>query len=158
MPLITLFIYGFLSAAAALLLQVVATALGGSLTEIAASTGFISLSVLFLFAAALIEEGSKWIFFRQFRVRLGDTLSSPSPFGLGVIFGLGFSLVEIGLIAFSLKTFSILPLAGIIGVHILTSLFYSYYLFRLTPRVLSHTLFLLALTTLLHACYNLFLV
>lgn len=149
-----LLIYGFLAAAAALLFEIAI----GSLfpPETALSFG----GVTFIIVAAFFEESSKWIFFRQFYVRYHEYLSQPAPFTFGLLFGTGFALLETLLIWFGLKSspFTLLPLLGIISLHLLTSLFFAYYLFRLTPRVLHHTLSLILGMTVLHAAYNLFLV
>lgn len=149
-----LLIYGFLAAGAALLLEVV---FGGFIFP---ETTFPLIGAGFIVVAALIEEGSKWIFFRQFHHRYHEHLTKSHPFTFGLLFGAGYAILEILLIWLGFKSSSatFLPIMGILALHLLTSLFFAYYLFRLAKRVLHHTISLLLGMTVLHAAYNLFLV
>lgn len=146
MPFVLALIYGFLAAAAALLLET----LSGSFIP--------SFRLISFLLPALLEEGSKWIVFRQLRIHLEKSLVPSSPFFLGLLFGLGFSSIEVGLILWNTHLPPLFSLGGIVLVHIITSLFFAYYLFRLAPRTLFHTLFLIGLMTLFHASYNAFFV
>lgn len=149
-----LLIYGFLAAGAALLLEVV---FGGFIHP---ETTFSLIGAVFIVIAAFVEEGSKWIFFRQFHHHYHEHLTKSNPFTFGLLFGTGYAILEILLIWLGFKPSSLafLPIIGILALHLLTSLFFAYYLFRLAKRVLHHTLSLLLGMTILHAAYNLFLV
>lgn len=149
MTYFTLLIYGFLAAAAALLLEVMA----GSFTS---SLSAVTPSVAFVLIAAFIEEGSKFVFFRQFARRFHKELEFPNGFLLGLLFGLGFSLVEFGLIFSGFKAWALFPVLSIVALHLLTSLFFAFYLFRPVPGTRFHTLSLLGGMVAIHAAFNLF--
>ena len=157
MPVVNAVIYGFLAATAALLLAVLfLTGMPNGAAQMSAPEDWLSLSVTLLFFFSFLEEGSKWIFFRQLHKQIMERFTPPSPLTMGMLFGLGFSSLEVGLIVFGLKSFDLFPLLGIIFLQTLTSLFYAYYLFRQAPRTLFHTVFLVFFVSALHLAYNLF--
>ncbi len=135
-------IYGFLAAAAALLVQVVATFfLDFSITT--------SPSVMILLGAAALEEGARLIFLLQLAKRSPQATSFIHAF----FFALGFIVAELSLLALSLSD---LPEAKLIArmalVHLFgTALIYGGLRFResftfapligLLAAILSHTLY-----------------
>ena len=136
-------IFGFLAAAAALLVQVLL-----SLFVSAPLTGVPSLALLI--GAATIEEGAKLAFLFQF----GRRTSMPIPFLSALLFSLGFVGAEMTLLTLSnsaLPAFSLL--GAIVLVHIIgTIIIYASLRFR--EDFAFSPLFGLLTAILIHTLYN----
>lgn len=155
MPLIIIVLFGILAASFALILETLGASLFSLSTQI---EGFSFKTLLVLLSIAFIEESSKYIFLRQFAQRFIARIQ-PTPKNallLGVLFGIGFSLLE---------TFFLLNIAGshpflaflkTTTVHIITSIIFALFLFpstnpskwRFSPR----SLVLFAI--IFHTIYN----
>lgn len=153
MSLATIVIFGALSASFALLLEIGILSLGDITTPT-----FVAprLSDFFtLFAASLIEEFSKFLFLLQYTRRFFATLS-PSLWGmllLGLLFGIGFSIPEFAL-ALSTSPDSLLPLVGIMALHIVTSMIIATLVLYRRSRSLIELALFLGSAVALHFLYN----
>ncbi len=141
MPILA-FIFGFFAATAALLVQVLAS--------IFIATPLIGTpSLLLLIGAATIEESAKLLFL----IQLGRRSITTVPFLGAFIFGVGFVVAEIALLALSAKSLPTLTdLGSIVVVQIIGALvIYGglrmkefsplSWLFGLLAAVLIHTLY-----------------
>ncbi len=136
----TALIYGTLSACAAFLLEVIGLA-------------HLSMGFFLLLSAALIEEGLKLLFLFQWQRRFGTPHSSLVTHGMAaLLFGLGFSSVEIWLAA-PIPTLAALQLGS---VHTATSLILGVALFLRKTSRFSLPLGLMTAITL-HTLYNFFI-
>lgn len=136
-------IFGFLAASAALLLQVFA-----SIFISAPLTGTPSL--LILIGAATIEEGMKLLFLIQLGRRSIETIAFPHAF----VFGIGFVIAEITLLAFSAKSLPALTALGSIAAIQMMGTLAIYGGLRLKESLPFSWLFGLLAAILLHTLYN----
>lgn len=149
MPWFLLIVYGFFAASAALLVEILVGA------SSPASTPSLPPGVLFIILAASIEEGSKWLFLRQFHLRYGTVLTPPALLLAGILFGVGFSMLELLLITAGFKALAWFPLFGILSLHLLTSLAFALYLLGPARHTLLRTIGLSLGMVALHTLYNL---
>ncbi len=142
MPILA-FIFGFLAASAALLLQVLAS--------IFISTPLIGTpSLLLLIGAAAIEEGMKLIFLIQLGRRSIEIITFPHA----LIFGIGFVIAEIALVALSAKSLPALATLGSIAAVQMIGTIVIYSGLRLKESLPQSWLFGLLAAILLHTLYN----
>lgn len=158
MYLILAFIYGFVAAAAALLIETMLGIVSGN-TVIVETVPLIrnaALPLLMVGTAAVIEELSKWVFLRQFDVRFRGHGTAPSRLLFGSLFGLGFASLELVLISsfFSLVPQNFLSFIGIASLHITTSVCFAYALLGPLPPARLKTWGLILGLSLLHTAYN----
>lgn len=147
-------IFGVLGASFALLLELVFL----NITHLYNYTSFVfDFSSLSLLAAtALIEEGSKYLFLRQYLVRFPD---SSRIFSLAllsaVVFGLGFASLE-SVLALSTGPISrdSLFLLGTTLLHIITSIIIVLFLRQGSKTLSQILLFPLFIAFFLHFLYN----
>lgn len=162
MPLLIIIIFGILSSCFALVFELVALSLSSfsgqplALSLFAFGETFSLATAFSLLGLALIEETSKYLFLRQYALRyLKDSLASlRGALLLGILFGLGFSSLEIALTVSAGEAASFFAPAGIAVIHILTSLGFAAYLFHFSPRRPFFAPFLILAATFLHALYN----
>lgn len=156
-------IFGILSSCFALVFELVILTLPlfpdsvlYSFFPLSSGEAFTLGTFLALLGAALFEEIAKYLFLRQYALRYLEQITLPTQetLLLGALFGGGFALVELTLILGSSDPHSFLPLLGIGILHILTSLFFAFFLFH---RSLNRPLFApcpILIAALLHMGYN----
>lgn len=136
-------IFGFLAASAALLFQVLA-----SIFISTPLTGTPPL--LLLIGAATIEEGMKLVFLIQLARRSIETITLPHV----LIFGIGFVIAEIALVALSAKGLPELTVLGSIAAVQMIGTLVIYGGLRLKETLPQSWLFGLLAAILLHTLYN----
>lgn len=143
MALFFLILYGLLAASGALFLE------SFSLAVIPEGIGVLPA---FLIGASFIEEIFKWLLLARFAK--AHPIIKHSPLLIGFVFGLGFFIFEFGLITSGYKSFPLLPLGGILLVHLVTSVVYAWGIYSSKEKgFIRSTTLILAMTTL-HALYN----
>lgn len=149
----TALIFGTLAGCLALLIELVVLNIGGSITYTPELPDFGS--ILVVSGAVFIEECARLLLLRQFFARyFSATYQWSAIFAVGLSYGIGFSLLEIGLIV-SQGSFPLFPLATIVLIHSGLSLLLAFALARRLPFPVP---FVFAFGTLLHLIYNLSLV
>ncbi len=149
----TALIFGALAGCLALIVELVVLNIGGSVTYTPNLPDFGNIFVITM--AVLIEECARLILLRQFFKRFFSTASTwLEALLVGIAFGIGFSLLEIGLILGHGEV-ALLPLCTIILIHSGLSLLLT---FALAKRLPLPTLLVFAFGTILHLLYNLSLV
>lgn len=151
MPL-TALIFGALAGCLALIIELVVLGIGSDLNSTRHALDFSNITTLAL--AALIEEAMRFLFLHQFFRRFPNvaTLKLGTLSLLGIAFGFGYALLELGLINFAPGSAPLLPLLGILAVHIFLSVLITLSFSRKLPlRPLSALL----LIFVLHLLYNL---
>jgi len=156
--LFTVFIFGLLAASFALLLELVILNLSSLHDYSSLPFDFSSLSILAL--AALIEEGSKYLFVRTYLSRFfeGLDLDTPKLLTLGLFFGAGFSAIEVTLSLSGTPTPSSNDLLRILAtalLHVATTLAILFFLKEAGRRSLGGIFLPLSLAFALHLLYNL---
>lgn len=159
MTFITLILYGLLSAAFALIIEILANVIFfASPTAVFAISGAFSPALFLpLFILAGIEELSKYIFLSQYAKRVTALLPFPVKKSLlgGVGFGAGFAILETALARYNAMPFSFWPFFGAAGLHIITGIAFAVFLFSASQTNFKR-LTLLALAIFLHMLYNVF--
>lgn len=160
MPYITVFLFGILAATFALIVELLLP--GWHLADLMIS-GTLDFTVLVaLLGVALIEEGFKYIFLRQYALRFlpEKKVLIRDALLLGVSFGIGFSAIEMLLIQSEMSAlYGFAPL-GTAGIHITTSVLFAVALcsplrkhflssFALAAAVIFHTLYNMIVLTIL---------
>ena len=146
MTFVTLFIFGLLSAIAALLLELLATSFAIDAPTLLSQTAFVPSTSL-LFILAIIEEGSKILFLLQAKKR--SFLHSPLMGGIG--FGLGFASLEYFTLSF-LVTLPGGPFYGMLLIHLVTSLILSSIITKTSSKQVFFLVFLSL--SVIHFLYN----
>ena len=155
MALPLLFIFGLLGACFALIIELIVldpSALSGEMTFTFTLSG---LAVLF--AAALIEEVSKYLFLRQYLLRFlaSASLNIRQILTAGCFFGIGFASLEMILALYGEIETSPLPgLIGIFSIHTLTSLVIVFLLRHPEKRLSTGFFVPIALAVIIHLLYN----
>lgn len=136
---LTIFSFGFLSAIAALLVQVLLYIPMNLLPR---------ADIVILICFVFLEEIFKCIFLNQLLIR---KISNTSFFPIGFLFGMGFFFVEFLLIyASSQENLFSLQILFVLFIHVITSLLWAKALIQ--KKYIS---FLVVLALLLHLLYNL---
>jgi RsiW-degrading membrane proteinase PrsW (M82 family) len=151
------FIFGTLSAFFAVIFEIIALDLSHIHDYSSVTLALSSLALLM--AVALIEEGAKYLFLRQYLFRYFETvtltLGQSLPLGLG--FGFGFSAIEAAVIlSGDFQTESALGLISIFLVHILTTFILVTFLRYPHKRLATAFFFPLFLAILAHFSYDTF--
>lgn len=152
-------IFGFLAAAFALIVELTVFSVftlseSASVTPLPTDGSSLSLSILVtLLLGALIEEASKYLFLLRYGIlRLaGQTVTTRTALGLGLVFGLGFAIPE-AWFAWSTIGLKIAPIAGIVLVHAVTSILLAAALLDPSSRLRPRIAYILA--TIIHIAYN----
>jgi len=155
MPFITLLLFGILSACFALLFEVGILSIGKFTDPTFSPIEFTGIFTLFLVAA--IEEISKFAFMRQYTKRflsLGS-IDMKTVLVLGFLFGLGFAIPEIALSFQFLSLPSLLPLVGVLALHIVTSILFAFFIIRKKDALFPSFLPVFGLIITIHLLYNL---
>ena len=153
--LLTSFIFGTLAAFFAIILEIVTLDLS-HLSDYSSLTLAFS-SLVLLMAVALIEEGSKYLFLRQYLLRYfaAVPLTPRQALSLGLGFGVGFSAIEAAfIISRKTGTNDLLWLSGIFLVHIAAALIFVFFLKHPEKRNFSAFFLPLFLTVLIHFLYD----
>ena len=151
MPYIFAFIFGLLASFGALLVELFYTSFTVSTPSLALGATPFAPGIFDLLVLALIEETSKIIFF--FR----SAYFNRSPYNtllFALIFGTGFASLEYFAVSFLSLPISG-PMIGILIIHIITSILLIFALKESFDK--KRILFVLAIITLIHFGYNLFL-
>lgn len=154
MPL-TVFIFGLLAASFALVVELVALNLSSLHDYSSLAFDFSNLGILA--TAALIEEGSKYLFVRKYLARFfaGITLDTLKLLVIGFFFGAGFATIEV---AFALSgnpaQSDLLRILATALLHIATSLIILFFLKNEAGRPLGRFFLPLGLAFALHLIYN----
>jgi hypothetical protein len=165
---VTVFIFGLLAAFFAVIVEIAT-----SVNPLALTLGtfrqfesyadyllsFTGIPLLILIAG--IEELSRYVFLRQYALRFifePEALTRKQKALLGIFFGLGFSSLEIFLLFQTEDQTPLLPLSGIVLVHVVLSVLFAFSLLRNTPKRTLSTLLVLGLAILFHTLYNLAIV
>lgn len=150
------FIFGFLSAILALVLELILIP-PASFPEITALSWSV-WSILLLAGIACIEEISKYLFLSRYLLQFSESIVRTSQkISLGILFGLGFALLELTLAYYDTPFFTLNSgLFGIIALHSITSL-----ILILLPSwfhdAKTKVLLPLGVAITLHLCYNVLL-
>lgn len=171
MPFIVIILFGALASSFALILELLAMSLF-SLSDQSflasipfAIDGVFSLkTLLILLLIAFIEEASKYLFLRQYARRffVYTAAAIKNSLILGVLFGLGFTILETLFLlnASAIHLFS--ALLGTASVHIITSAALALFLFSFSnpskqePRKRLFSAFsLISAAAIFHTLYNL---
>lgn len=153
--LLSLFFFGLLAASFALVL------------EVALFDGFffspktlMSVFLLTAFGVAILEEGSKALFLRQYAFRFlsrehhQEDASFATSILFGAFFGLGFAAVEAAFLLWIFPSIFTLFFLGTVALHLLTSIILvRYYLKTPLPRFRPSLPFI-SLAIFLHLLYN----
>lgn len=135
-------IFGLLAASMAVIIEIITLGAPGVTSYPLSAINFSSIFALL--AVAIVEEGTKYIFLRQYIRRfLQDRAPSlKTAVALGFAFGLGFASLEIAFILFDTTKAGVAlwPLTGILSLHIATSIL----LATVLSRTLKSSLFTLA--------------
>lgn len=150
MPLITSLLFGALSASFALIIEILIL-----INALSFQDFFV------LLGAAVIEELSKYIFLKQYAKQFIITFpfTVTKAVVLGSSFGLGFTILELSLMSYKLQIATI-PFWAIFGsasLHIITSIIFAIFLFRLWRTLYQKrftNLIAIALAIFLHILYN----
>ncbi|MFZ2187575.1 MAG: hypothetical protein WAV46_03055 [Candidatus Moraniibacteriota bacterium] len=167
MPFITIIIFGALAGCFALLLELAALSIPfvaspSTLPFFAFDTIFSLRTFITLLVLALIEEFSKFLFlirYRPYAPRNGRN-AFPIFILLALLFGIGFSSLEIAFSTQATAAFPVVAIFKILFLHIGTSLLFVYCLFS-SPEpdktFSSRNFRLLSLAVSLHLVYNILL-
>lgn len=153
----TVFIFGLLAASFALLLELVILNLSSLHDYSSVPFDFSNLSILAL--AALIEEGSKYLFVRTYLSRFfeGLNIDPLKLLALGAFFGAGFAAIEVTLSLSGNPDPSSSDLLHILAtavLHVATSLVILFFLKDAARRSLGALFLPLSLAFALHMLYN----
>lgn len=151
----TVFIFGLLAASFALVLELVLLNLSSLHDYSSLSFDFSSLGIVVL--AALIEEGSKYLFARQYLSRFfaSITLGTLQLLIVGFFFGAGFAAIEMAFALFGNPAQSdLLRILATALLHIATSLIILFFLKNEAGRSFGRFFLPLGLAFALHVLYN----
>lgn len=160
MIFITILIFGALAGSFAFLLELFAMSL---FSLPFATEGIFSLSIFFVFLLlALIEEVSKFTFLIRYKkYALHKNKESLSYFiALALLFGIGFSSLEVILSFQNVGTVSFFPIFQTLLLHISTSLLFVFFLFykQTHKKSLSwRNVWIISGAILIHLSYNIIL-
>lgn len=160
MRYVSVFLFGILSAGFALLLELLLIGFGivseSSLNNLLSgmTKATTTLSPLILFASA--EEIARFLFVRQYARRFPFTeeTKKTSLLLLGILFGAGFSSLEIILGLQDLPTDARSGLFGVLAVHAFFSVLFFFYFFSRKEKSLWKNVSILSLAVSLHTLYN----
>lgn len=153
MLFIVLLLFGFLSAVFALAIELLLTGIPSVALDTLAILSFQAIPILL--SLALVEEGSKYLFLRQYARRF-FTASKPllrDTLLLGTTFGIGFALPEILLLQYAPLSPPLLAFVGTASLHILTSVALAIAIFSFSEKRRAR-FFVLAAVILFHTFYN----
>jgi RsiW-degrading membrane proteinase PrsW (M82 family) len=147
-----LILSGVLASCFALILEIILLPSGFSLSQSISLTLF---TALVLASLALIEEGAKYLFLRQYIRRFSDQSGTTGLFFLSLLFGASFSLLELGLSLQNALPWLLLPMLGRTLLHIVTSYTLLSFIVRPFPTALFKKIVLpILVATLIHFVYN----
>lgn len=151
MPL-TALIFGALAGCLALIIELVVLGIGGDLHSPRHTLDFSNITTLAL--AVLIEEAMRFLFLHQFFRRFPSvaTFKMGTLSLLGMAFGFGYALLELGLIHFAPGSAPLLPLLGILFIHISLSILIT---LSFSQKLPLRPLPAFLVIVMLHLCYNL---
>lgn len=113
---------------------------------------FSETSFSFVLFTASVEEIIKFAFVYNHYLKL----SLKQKILSGAIFiGLGFALVDILLKQLAYERSTLLPIAGILLVHLTTTVFLGLFFWRKNQKPISLSFLIVLLNIFLHLCYNL---
>lgn len=160
MIFITILIFGALAGSFAFLLELFAMSL---FSLPFAAEGIFSLSTFLVFLLlALIEEVSKFTFLIRYKKYALHKNERCLPYfiALALLFGIGFSSLEVALSFQNVGTVSFFPIFQTLLLHISTSLLFVFFLFYKQTQekaLFSRNLWLISGAILVHLSYNIIL-
>ena len=154
--LFSAFIFGFLSAILALVLEIILIP-SESFPQVTALSWSVR-SMLLLIGVAFIEESSKYLFLSRYLLQFSENAVTVSQkIFLGALFGLGFGSLELTLAYYGTRFSQIDTwFFGIVFLHIATSLILVAFLHRF-QNVRNKFLLPILVATLTHLLYNVLL-
>ncbi|PIX90141.1 MAG: hypothetical protein COZ29_01535 [Candidatus Moranbacteria bacterium CG_4_10_14_3_um_filter_45_9] len=157
MPFITIILFGALAGSLALIIELPMMNL--SFFPVTLEGTFSSGILLSFLLLAIIEELSKYIFLFRYRryILYENTLTLSLSLLSAILFGIGFSSLEIIFASQNTTTVSLFPIMRTLSLHIGTSLLFIYSLFRLPQQNRLFTLksfWIISGAVLFHLLYN----
>ena len=157
MPFITIILFGALAGSLALIIELPMMNL--SFFPVTLEGTFSSGILLSFLLLAIIEELSKYIFLFRYRryIPYENTLTLSLSLLSAILFGIGFSSLEIIFASQNTTTVSLFPIMRTLSLHIGTSLLFIYSLFRLPQQNRLFTLksfWIISGAVLFHLLYN----
>lgn len=157
MSYLTIAIFGLLAASMAVIIEIITLGAPGVTSYPISVINFSS--VFSILAVASVEEGTKYLFLRQYirRFLKDRALSLKTAALLGFAFGLGFASLEIAFILFGAPKagMAVWPLVGILTLHTVTSILLAVVLSRSLKSRLFTPLGVLGSVIGIHILYNL---